>query len=177
MERLCQEWHGWPHGAAGGDTQGTNAGTRMKRDRGAALIEAALVMPLLLVLTFGIWTVARAWQIHNTMDHAVREGARYGATIDPWVPGDASVAGTSANAIRAVVNNELAAGSIATASVSTICIEKGPSACTSQSGIAPAPAGAENVSIRIRWSNYPLNFMLWATNVDLTATAIARWEQ
>ena len=149
----------------------------MKRDRGSALVEAALVMPLLLLLTFGAWTLARAWQIHNTMDHAVREGARYGATIDPWVPGPDSVAGTSANAIRTVVNNELAAGSIPTASVATVCLEKGATACTSQSGISAAPAGAENVAIRVRWDNYSMNFMMWTTTVNLTATAVSRWEQ
>jgi Flp pilus assembly protein TadG len=150
---------------------------RKHNQRGAALVETAFVLPLILMLTFGAWTLARAWQIHNTMDHAVREGARFGATIDPWVPGPDTTAGTSANAIRAVIDSELAAGSIPTGSVTTICIEKGASACTSQSGITAAPAGAENVAIRVRWNNYSMNFVFWTTTVNLTATAISRWEQ
>ncbi|MBA2726181.1 MAG: pilus assembly protein [Actinobacteria bacterium] len=51
---------------------------RKIRERGAALVEAAFVMPIILLLTFGVWTVARAWQVHNTIDHAVREAARFG---------------------------------------------------------------------------------------------------
>ena len=147
-----------------------------KAEEGAALVEAALVMPFLLMLTLGIWTVARAWQVHNTMDHAVREGARYGATIDPWVAGSASTPGTSAYAIRQVIDAELAAGSIPTGSIATVCLEKGASACTSQSGISAAPAGTENIAIRVRWTNYTMNFGLFNRTVNLTATAISRWE-
>ena len=51
-----------------------------KTDRGAALIEAAMVLPILLRLTFRIWATARAWNVHNTIDHAAREAARFGAT-------------------------------------------------------------------------------------------------
>lgn len=149
----------------------------MNKEKGAALVEAALVMPLILMLTLGGWTVARAWQIHNTMDHAVREGARYGATIDPWVPGPVSTPGTSAAAIRAVINTELAAGSIPTGSITTVCLEKGTNACTSQAGIGAAPAGTENIAIRIRWSNYSMSFVFFTSNVNLTTTAVSRWEQ
>ncbi|NIN10359.1 MAG: pilus assembly protein, partial [Gemmatimonadales bacterium] len=52
---------------------------KRREDRGAALVEAALVMPLLLMLTLGIWATARAWNVHNVLDHASREAARFGA--------------------------------------------------------------------------------------------------
>ena len=52
-----------------------------REERGAALVEAALVLPMLLMLTFGIWTTARAWNVHNVLDHAAREAARYAATL------------------------------------------------------------------------------------------------
>ena len=69
-------------------------------ERGAALVEAALVLPMLLMLTFGIWTTARAWNVHNVLDHAAREAARYAATtpdslaiIDPIARGEVLSAG------------------------------------------------------------------------------------
>jgi hypothetical protein len=111
------------------------------------------------------------------MDHAVREGARYGATIDPWVAGPVTTPGTSAAAVRAVIDSELTAGSIPTSSVATVCLEKGANACTSQSGINAAPAGTENIAIRIRWSNYAMNFVFFTSTVNLTTTAISRREQ
>jgi hypothetical protein len=133
-------------------------------ERGAALVETALVLPLLLTLTFGIWAAARAWQVHNTLDHAVREAARYGATEDPW---DSSSVGD----LRAVIDAELTAASIPITSVATICIEKGASPC----GIG-APAGAENVVVQVRYAGYPFNVLFWQTNIDLNAAAVARWE-
>jgi Flp pilus assembly protein TadG len=146
---------------------------RFSGERGATLVEAAFVVPLVLLLTFGVWTVARAWQVHNTIDHAVREAARFGATVDPWDPS------TSPAAVRAVLDAELQAGSIPTASVLNVCpITKGSSpdpSCGSPT-IPNAPAGTENVFVRVRWSNYPLNFLFWTTNVNLTGTAVSRWE-
>jgi Flp pilus assembly protein TadG len=140
---------------------------RFSDERGATLVEAAFVVPLVLLLTFGVWTVARAWQVHNTIDHAVREAARFGATSDPFDP----------NAVRAVLNAELQAGSIPTLSVGTLCIEKGAAPADADcTDIPAAPSGTENVYVRVRWSNYPLNFLFWTTNVNLTGSAVSRWE-
>ena len=72
---------------------------KKQRERGAALTEAALVMPLLLLLVFGIWTVARAYNVRNTMEHAVREAVRFGATELPWD-------GTSVGQVEAVVDTK-----------------------------------------------------------------------
>lgn len=145
---------------------------RKDHERGAALVEAAFVLPLILLLTFGVWTVARAWQVHNTIDHAVREAARFGSTIDPWDPS------TSPAAVRAVLDTELAAGSIPTTSVGTVCIDKSattPGACGSPT-IPNPPAGTENVFVRARWTGYQLNFLFWTTSVNLTGSAVSRWE-
>jgi hypothetical protein len=49
----------------------------MRRDqRGAALIEFALVFPLLLVLTLTVIDVSRAFFVKNVLYQAAREGAR-----------------------------------------------------------------------------------------------------
>ena len=147
---------------------------KTNRERGATLVEAAFVLPLVLLMTFGVWTVARAWQVHNTIDHAVREAARYGSTIDPWDPA------TSPAAIRNVLNTELAAGSIPTGSVSTVCIDRTTSGATPGICGAPtipnAPGGTENIVVRVRWSSYQMNFLFFQRTVNLTGTAVSRWE-
>jgi hypothetical protein len=44
--------------------------------QGQALVEFVLVIPLLLLLIFGLMDFARAWQTHHAMADAAREGAR-----------------------------------------------------------------------------------------------------
>lgn len=45
-------------------------------DRGAAAVEFALVMPLLLLLICGVVDFARAWNMQLAMSHGAREGVR-----------------------------------------------------------------------------------------------------
>jgi Flp pilus assembly protein TadG len=57
---------------------------RRARDRaegGAAAVEFALVVPLLLVLLFGMVTGGLAYSDHLGVTNAVREGARFGAAM------------------------------------------------------------------------------------------------
>jgi Flp pilus assembly pilin Flp len=49
--------------------------------RGAAVVEFALVVPLLLLLLFGIIDMSRAFYTLNNLASAVREGARRGAVM------------------------------------------------------------------------------------------------
>jgi Flp pilus assembly protein TadG len=55
--------------------------TTSNRERGAALVEFALVLPLVLMLAFGIVTAAVTYNHKIDLTHAAREGARYGATL------------------------------------------------------------------------------------------------
>jgi len=52
--------------------------------KGQALVEFALVLPLLLLLVVGMLEFARAWNLHQTMTDAVREGARRAVLADSW---------------------------------------------------------------------------------------------
>jgi hypothetical protein len=56
--------------------------TRTRAERGAAAVEFALVLPLLVVLMFGMVWTALAYSDHLSVTNAVREGARYGSAID-----------------------------------------------------------------------------------------------
>jgi TadE-like protein len=52
--------------------------------KGQALVEFALVLPLVLLLVVGMLEFARAWNLHQTMTDAVREGARRAVLADGW---------------------------------------------------------------------------------------------
>lgn len=47
------------------------------RDGGAVLVEAALVMPLLILLLVGIVEFGRVWNAQLSLTHAAREGIRH----------------------------------------------------------------------------------------------------
>ena len=146
-----------------------------RAERGAVLIEAALITPLFVMLLFGIWTTARAWNIHNVLDHAAREAARYGGA-DP-----------THNEIQLVAQGEVIAGSIPWADV-TYCasvvqggsgtLNDGTSGTCLNSGTNPGddPTTDDRVQVSLLIPDYPLNFVFFNTTVDLQARAVARLE-
>ena len=81
----------------------------VRSERGAELIEAALVFPLLLALIIGGFWLGRAYNIYESMTRAAREGARFAlapscATCGNTFPSDTEV--------TTVINNALSAASI-----------------------------------------------------------------
>jgi Flp pilus assembly protein TadG len=140
-----------------------------RRERGAALIEAALVLPILLLLTMGIWSTARAWNLNNTLEHAAREAARFGATIDPW---DDS---TSPGEILAIANADMAAAAIDTSAV-TNCIDfladtESPSCDSHVNG-----TGTDQVFVKLTLPNHKMQFIFFSFDVNLSGTAVSRFE-
>ena len=55
----------------------------IRNERGAALVEAALVLPVLILIVFGITEFGRAMFITNTLNNVAREGARRAAVSSP----------------------------------------------------------------------------------------------
>ena len=80
----------------------------MDDDRGAAAVEFAMVMPILLLLVFGIVDYGRAYNARLTLSHAAREAVRV------WALGG-SEADTEARA------QEAAAGLTGVTAVTTTC--------------------------------------------------------
>ncbi len=64
---------------------------RRHAQRSQALIEFALISPLLLLLIFGIIDIGRAIFYYDTLNHAAREGARAAAQATTTMPTDSSV--------------------------------------------------------------------------------------
>jgi Flp pilus assembly protein TadG len=60
-------------------------------ERSQALIEFALVSPVLLLLVFGVVDIGRAVFYYDTLNHAAREGARAAVTASNRLPTDADV--------------------------------------------------------------------------------------
>lgn len=78
----------------------------LDEERGAQLLEFALILPLLLSVLFGIVTGGVAFSQNLSIDNAARETARYGATLpvdgslDGWLAQVADIAiGTATGAL------------------------------------------------------------------------------
>ena len=57
----------------------------LKRTRAAAIVEFALVVPILFLLVWGIISFSRAYQRLNALTSSLREGARVASTLDSIV--------------------------------------------------------------------------------------------
>jgi hypothetical protein len=51
----------------------------LRQDRGAEVAEAAVILPVLLLLLFSIYWFGRGFNVYGTINHAAREGARAAA--------------------------------------------------------------------------------------------------
>jgi Flp pilus assembly protein TadG len=56
--------------------------------RGQALVEFALILPAILLLVVGMLEFARAWNLHQVMTDAAREGARRAVLANPVMDQD-----------------------------------------------------------------------------------------
>jgi Flp pilus assembly protein TadG len=118
-------------------------------ERGAAVVEFALVAPLLLMMVLGIAEFGRAYHVQTTLSQAAREGVRVMALQnDPA----AAVAATRAAAPDLTLTN----------------ITVTPSSCVA-SGSTPAATATVTVT-------FPLTFVtrLFGTGVTLTGRGVMR---
>ncbi len=64
----------------------------MKKQRGGALIEFALVLPILITIVFGITEFGRAFYYYNALTKSVRDATRYLSTQTAGAAGTAAAA-------------------------------------------------------------------------------------
>jgi hypothetical protein len=106
----------------------------LRSERSQALIEFALISPVLLLLLFGIVDIGRAVFYYDTLSHAAREGARTAVQASNRLPTNADVLAT----VTAQMNGS---------SVTQACPQGPISAATPPAGVAwlyvtePAPPG------------------------------------
>lgn len=106
------------------------------QERGAALIEAALTIPLLLLVAVGIFEFGRAYQTWQVLTNAAREAARYSVTPNSTV-GDA----------QTIARTYMTNGALSEADGAGIAVDK----------TVPLPTGVGTAS-RVTIT-YPFSFM------------------
>jgi Flp pilus assembly protein TadG len=157
--------------------------TRRGRDeRGAALVEFALILPLVMALILGLVSGGAAYNRKISMNGAVREGSRFAATLD----GSGSfVTGTWAGDVQARTA-ELSTGDLTTAQVCVKLVDAatgatvtggGYSAGTCSGEPAKPPTATSGCVIKV-WAARPdkLQVMFFSADLTLTAKSVARYE-
>jgi len=81
----------------------------LRGERGQALAEFALVLPLVLLFIAGIIEMGRAWNIKQAVTDAAREGARYAVVQDPTIK--------TTDDVKAKIEERLALASIDTSTI------------------------------------------------------------
>jgi Flp pilus assembly protein TadG len=82
---------------------------RSRRSDGQALVEFALLIPLLVIIILGIIEFGRIWMTMNVLASAAREGARKAAVTSP-----------DPAQVQTVVENVLTAADITGATITTV---------------------------------------------------------
>ena len=114
------------------------------RERGAALLEAAITVPIILLISVGIFEFGRAYQTSQVLTNAAREGARLAVLEGPT---DADV--------RARVNSYLTNGGLTSLADANIAVNRNVPLGTST---------ASSVTL-----SYPFEFMVLNPVVRLVA--------
>ena len=131
-----------------------------KSERGAELIEFALVLPLIILLCLGTIEFGRAYYTYNILSKAVRDGSRFLST------GLVTSAGTVAPATVTGTKNVVVYGNVAGTGTKIL-----PDLLTTQVNI-PAPAvvtGAEQyVTVSVSYPYVPLFRLVMPTTLTLS---------
>lgn len=134
---------------------------RFARDeRGAAMVEFAIVVPLLLMFVTAIIDLGRMLAVAGSLAAAVRDGARYGATVTDF----ADAAQVASVRTRVVGGFQTFGGSALTTSNVAVTLD-----------------GAGNVNVAVAGYTYhpitPFADLVGLGTITLTRQAVFRWER
>lgn len=113
---------------------------RVRSQRGAALLEMALTLPLLLLVCVGILEFGRAYQTWQVITNAAREGARI-----------AVLPGMDDTAVRSRVQQYMTIGQLPQAASATIAIDRNQTVSV---------GGTDTASASQVIVNYPFDFVV-----------------
>lgn len=113
--------------------------TRRAGERGNALIETALTLPLVLLVSVSIFEFGRAYQTWQVLTNAAREGARV-----------AVLPGTTAGDVQGRVAAYLASGQLDNAANATVVVNQN----------ATISIGAGTAAASLVTVNYPFTFIV-----------------
>jgi Flp pilus assembly protein TadG len=155
---------------------------RGHRDEGASALEFALILPLLIVLVFGVLYGGIVLNDQLSVTQAAREGARFGATL----PIPAGQNAPDANWYAAVRTRAEAASAGTLGAQGTVCawfipagggvLSSGnPAGCGSPPGNLVSGDPADRVVVTAQRPG-TLNLVLYSFPVTLSGRAVARHE-
>lgn len=128
--------------------------------RGQAMVEFAIVLPLLLILLIGVFEFGRAWNVYHAVTDAARLGARSAVVADPV---------TTQDSVYAIIKRALRRASIDTTNT-TITL----------TGWRAGSGTPATVNIQVPYQFVFLKpFMHWSTskaNITLQSTFVMRNE-
>jgi Flp pilus assembly protein TadG len=157
------------------------SGTRTRRrseDRGAALVEFAIISPLLFALVIGLFTGGIAMSHKNAMTSAVREGARFGATLSE----SATWADSTRDRVIALAEEDLTASQVCARLVKApATVRQTSTGCSAamlalEPSIAGIPAGDCVVLVWARRTT-EIEFVLASKSLTLDAHSVSKFEQ
>jgi len=109
---------------------------RRRGERGAALLEAAITVPIILLISVGIFEFGRAYQTWQVLTNAAREGARL-----------AVINGSTDSDVVTRVRSYMTAGQLPNAATATVTVNRNVA-------LTGADTGSQ-ITI-----NYPFQFMV-----------------
>ena len=109
------------------------------RERGSAMVETAIAIPILLVLMVGIFEVGRAYETWQVLTNAAREGARMSVTP-----------GSSQSNTTALIRQYMANGQLTKSATAAVVVNQGASI-----DVNGTPVSASAVTV-----DYPFEFIM-----------------
>lgn len=143
-------------------------------ERGVALVEFAMIVPLLLLVSLGITDLGRAVYYKNSMENSAREAARFGIVLDE--PSDWSIDGNQPG----VYTNTAAYSGTATIVGTALRFTVGMDISQTQVTVS-APQGTNRaqslpLTVRVQYTYRPVTSFLGIPDIPLVAESTMRIE-
>lgn len=149
--------------------------TRDRPDRGAVLLELVLVLPVLFALLLGTTTGGEAYASKISVVEAVREGARFGASL-PLGTGPTAVSDFTTS-----VTNRVVAASAGSLTAPNVCVALVLPTGGTDCGVSdPAGASAEPMVHLVKVSgskSSTIQFFFFSRSATLNSALAARYER
>jgi Flp pilus assembly protein TadG len=145
-----------------------------RRRRGAAMIEAALVLPVVLMFLFGILEYGRYILMMQVLTNAAREGAHYALTHTNPITIAGVTAGNANSDVTAVINKALAGQSLSGQTVSFYTSDT----LGNNLGTWTNAQSGQSICVRIT-GNYPViiaNILRLPATIPVVAQCVMRSE-
>ncbi len=118
--------------------------TKRNKEAGAALIESAITIPIILLISVGVFEFGRAYQTWQVLTNAAREGTRVSI-----------ISGKSDEQVTTAVRNYLAMGGLSNAQSTSVVIKLERSVTIASPSDPTVTFDASRITV-----DYPYDFMV-----------------